>query len=176
MVEDSITLHYLNTVLDNLGSITIDQEFIDYRNTHVDKFNDYGRTQDEKVRNSDGLLFEYLLLKNRLVEKPKNIKHDFIISEKKIDNKMINEDANTVTIPNRKEEWMKNAVMDKELTHFSITQWTSRPEECKGDKGRALTVGDVVKFKVLAIIPARQALKDLRSSKYYVDSKYFWVK
>jgi hypothetical protein len=176
MVDNDITLSYMNQCFKSMGPITIDQEFIDYRKKYADKFNDYGRTQEEKIRNSDGLLPEYLLIKAGLVKKSKTIHSDFGISEKLIDNKMINEDANTVTIPNRKIDWMKDAVVSKLLTHFSVTRWTSRPNECKGENGRPLQVGDIVTFEVISVLDARDALKSVENSIWYADSKYFWAK
>jgi hypothetical protein len=173
-----ITLHYYNQQFASLGPIMITEEFINYRNEHRDKFNDYGRTIEEKTRHADALVVEYLILNNGWGEHPKNIRYDFYINSMNIDNKMINEDANTVTIPNRKLEWMKESVITKDLTHLSITQWTLRPEECKGKDGRALKSGDIVKFNMLNIKPARETLSgyNLHDSIYYENSKYFWVK
>ena len=170
-----ITLHYLNNEIKNLGPIVITKEFINYRNNLRDKFNDYGRTLDEKTKCADGLIVEWLAIKHNLVEAAKNIKYDFCINKMKIDNKMIGEDANTVTIPTRKEDWMKDAIVSKDLTHFSISKWTSRPEECTGTNGRALQVGDVVTFDIIKILSARESLRNLQHSIHYVDSKYFWV-
>jgi hypothetical protein len=170
-----ITLHYLNHEIQRLGPIVITREFIIYRDNLRDKFNDYGRTLDEKTKCADGLIVEWILIKNNLVEAAKNIKYDFYINKMRIDNKMIGEDANTVTIPNRKEDWMKDAVVSGNLTHFAISKWTSRPEECKGKDGRALQVGDVVTFEILNILSARESLRNLQHSIHYVDSKYFWI-
>jgi hypothetical protein len=169
------TLHYLNHEIQRLGPIAITREFIIYRDGLRDKFNDYGRTLDEKTRCADGLIVEWLAIKHKLVEAAKNIKYDFKINKMLIDNKMIGEDANTVTIPNRKEDWIKDAIVSGNLTHFSISKWTSRPEECKGENGRALQVGDVVTFDIIKILSARESLRNLQHSIYYADSKYFWV-
>ena len=171
-----ITLNYFTHVFNRMGKITITSEFISYRNDLTDKFNDYGRTKEEKIRCADGLLPEFLILKNEMADAPKNIKSDFYLNHMYIDNKMINEDANTVTIPNRKTQWMKDAVISKDLTHFMVTKWKTRPEECKGDNGRALQEGDVVEFEIITILPAREAIKSLTDSIWYADSKYFWAK
>ena len=176
MVDNDITLSYMNQCFESMGPITIDQAFIDYRNEYAHKFNDYGRTEEDKIKDSDGLLPEYLLLKAGLVDETKTKHSDFGISEKLLDNKMINEDANTVTLPIRKIDWMKDAVVSKLLTHFSVTRWTSRPDDCKGENGRALQVGDVVTFEVISVLDARSALKSLEYSMWYADSKYFWAK
>ena len=175
-INNDITLSYLSSTLRSMGPITITKDFIKYRNEHADKFNDYGRTEEEKIRNSDALLVEYMLINGNHAQRPKNIVHDFIINEKHIDNKMLSEDATTVTIPNRKEGWMKSAVVYGDLTHFSISKWVSRPDECKGDKGRCLREGDVVELDIVSVMDAREALRSLQDSFYYANSKFFWVK
>ena len=153
-------------------TVTITKEFIEYRNEYSAKFQDFGRTELEKLIHADALIVEWYLLSIGRVSPPTSIKHDFITKAgKKVDNKMISQDAGSVTVRDSKIDWMRQACVEGELDEFSVTQWVKRPD------GRALQEGDVVEFKFISVLPAREALSktNLRKSKYYSDCHYFWA-
>lgn len=110
------------------------------------------------------------MLKSGKVKEPYNRLHDWIFNGLKIDNKMINQNSNTVTIKNQNITWMRRGVENGHLTHFSVTKWIT-------PHTRALQVGDVVEFEWYKIIEARKALsnENLRSSHLYENSSYFFV-
>jgi hypothetical protein len=153
-----------------ITKVVIDQEFIDYRNEHADRFGDFGRTEEEKIMDSDGLLPEYILLKSGKVEPPYDRVHDWIFRHDRFDNKMVNQDSNTVSLKASNIDWMRKAVAAGHLTKFSITKWVT-------PHTRALQVGDVVEFEWYKEIPAREALsaEKLRDSKYYENCVYFFI-
>ena len=79
-----------------------------------DNFESYEAYRTNYMKNlaADALLFEYLLLKNKVVDKPKSLAHDFILYDKKIDVKVVTKWLN---ISESKKDWLTLNVNNKLL-------------------------------------------------------------
>jgi len=156
---------YLKETINNLGPITIDEGFIEHRENMKWKFQDYGRTIEEKTINCDALILEYTLIKTGLASKPESQEHDFIIKEfdAKIDAKKIESWFN---INNRQIVMFNKNYRIKELTHFCFFKFAN--------KMRPLVIGDTVKLNFLDVVKAEDVLKNVVPSNY--QGYYYKVK
>ena len=156
---------YLKLIVDNLGVITIDQGFIEHREREKWKFQDEGRTLEEKTINCDALILEYTLIQRGLATKPECKQHDFIIKEfnAKIDAKKIEKWFN---IKDSKVSWFNKNYRSGELTHFCFFKFPN--------KLRPLVVGDTVKLDYLDIVTVEDVLRNVVPSNY--QGYYYNVK
>jgi len=148
--------YYLKEIVNSLGEVIVDQPFIVHRNICVEQFLPHKRTLEQRMIHADCTLLEYTLIQRDFVEKPYNILHDFRIHQYKIDVKCIQ----TVwySIPEKKEEQLKNGVKNHDLTHFGFYKM-NRPN-------RPLEIGDKLTFEYIKLEDANYVLNNLEVSKF----------
>ena len=151
---------YLRKIVDSLGEVIADQDFIVHRNICVELFPSYERTLEQRMIHADNTLLEYTLIQRNLVEKPYDKVHDFCVHEYKIDVKCIQ--SVWYSIPEHKEKkslsWMKTGIETHNLTHFGFYKM-NRPI-------RPLEVGDNLTFKYIKLEDADHVLNNLEASKF----------
>ena len=145
--------------------IPVDQDFIDYRDDHKNKFAANGRTEEERLMHADCLIIEYTLLNRKFVVYPENIKHDFIFGNHKTDIKIIT--SKYFNIPSDKVEWYMGNIRSGDLTDFAFFKFTKRPQ-------RPLEDSDVVSIKLLEVRNAEEVMNNLQPSQG--DGYYYRVK
>lgn len=125
-------------------TVTIEQEFIDYRNKLYSEGSNWS-----SLENMDSLLLEWWLIKYTFVTPPNNWRHDIIVGNHYIDFKEIS--GNWWTVKDISKSRMIESVNRGELTDylFYSTQRTSTT---------LLKAGDQVKFKFEAFTEAHYAL------------------
>jgi hypothetical protein len=158
-------LIYLKECQEKIGEITIDQDFIDFRNEHKEKFRAAGREDWQRLMHADCLITEYMLIKNNMVNKPENIRHDFIKDEFKVDAKIIS--SLYFNVPNDKTTWYMENIRSGELTHFAFYKFIVKP-------GAPLKVGDKISVRLDEVRDAEFVMNNLRRSQG--DGYYYVVK
>jgi len=148
---------YLDDCQRDIGIITIDDDFIEYRNAHKEKFNANGRNTNERLMHADCLIVEYTLIKNRLVEPPKNIAYDFSIGDNKIDAKIIT--SKYFNISNESLIWYRQNILSGDVTHFAFYKYQTNPLS-------PLKAGDEIKLQFIDIENARTVIKNTKPSNY----------
>lgn len=148
--ELDILYHKLKQMVKEIGLITVDQDFIDYRDAEAKKYNDNGRDEKTKKLHCDCLLLEYTQLKLGLVNPTEGIESDYELLKILVDNKVIL--GPYWNIKQRKFEWHKKCVKDKLLDCFAFFRFDQ-------EANVPLEVGDQVSFKLIEVIEARKALK-----------------
>lgn len=154
---------YLKTCQEKIGDITIDEEFIKFRDESKNRFNPNGRDETQCLMNADCLVTEYYLLKNGMAGEPESIRYDFSIGESKIDAKMIS--SKYFNMPGKSVRWYESSIELNQLTHFAFYQYINPPN-------RPLQAGDKVQIKLLKIEPAKKVIGNKLKSK---TSGYYFV-
>lgn len=154
---------YIKKSTEFLGPITIDQEFIDYRNEHKDLFQANGRDDKTRLMNADCLIVEYSMIKHALAidSNCKEFDYEIRMFNAKVDAKIYDKWFN---IPSDKVEWYMNNIRSGLLTHFAFYRWVTKPV-------KPLIVGDVVQTTFINVVPAEEVLKNVRVSQY--DGYYY---
>lgn len=154
----------LKRLIDSLGSVEVDQDFIDARDIRVKQFKANGRSIETRLKHADCTLLEHTLIKNEQVEKPENKWHDFCVQDSKIDVKCIEStwySPKTDNIP-----WMLEGIKRGMLTHFGFYHM-QRPN-------RPLQIGDKIFFEYIKVEDAMTVLNGLKISKF--NGYYYGVK
>jgi hypothetical protein len=156
-VEDKIHIHLSNCAF-ILGRVRVGNDFIKYRDRMKDNFESYEAYRTNYMKNlaADALLFEYLLLKNKVVDKPKSLAHDFILYDKKIDVKVVTKWLN---ISESKKDWLTLNVNNKLLDYCALIKVLGKPD-------RPFEEGDIVQFEVSELTPAKEIIDNLKKSNY----------
>lgn len=156
---------YLKLCVDKLGTITITQAFIDYRDQMKWKFRTNGRTETEKLMNCDALILEYALVQGALAGAAECREHDFVLKSfnAKIDAKKIEKWFN---ISDDKIAWYNRNYKLGEVTHFCFFKFPNR--------SRPLQVGDTVKIDLLDVVPVEEVLRNVSPSNF--QGYYYKVK
>lgn len=127
----------------------------------TDKFVKYANKASREIRisrsNADALLYEWLLITSRIVERPENWRHDFIYDGMKIDVKELS--GKYFNIQTEKYDQYKESIVTGELTHL-LFYTTTRPRD------RLLKEGDVVDIIPLALCPARDLMRSIVPSQF----------
>jgi hypothetical protein len=131
--------------------IIVTQEFVNYADAEFAK-------GYSSRKNCDYLLLEHHLLKNRLVNKPKSWRHDFIIGDNYIDVKWIK--SRFLNTNQKKVDQFKDSVMMGELTHFLFY---ALPEDY-GYDSEIYKPGQIVQHTFLDFVNARTVLSNLNES------------
>ena len=145
------------TFNETIGTITIGEKFIEFRDQMKNKFNGGDRSDMERTIDADCLIIEYEMITRCLVNAPPNneIRYDFSLDEYRVDVKVIASDY--FNIPSNKLEWYKNNVVSGSLTHFAFYKFSNKMT-------RPFMIGDVSSFILLEVKDARETLKSLSRS------------
>lgn len=163
--EQVTLLEHLKDCAHVCHEIIIDEDFIEYRNEHKDKFAAAGRTEEKRLMHADCLLIEYTLLDKKFVLRPENIKHDFIYDNHKVDVKIIT--TQWFNVPADKVAWYMGNIRSRDLTDFAFFKFNEQPM-------RPLKVGDKVKIKLCEVRNAEEVMNELKVSQG--DGYYYQVK
>lgn len=157
---------YLKQSIDSLGTIHVDESFIQYRDELRGKFRKNGREEEQMILNADRLLLEWTLIKKGLVQESIDKLHDFCLHDSYIDLKCISSKyLNINHSMSNKIPWMRDGISKNLLTHFAFYKM-------HGPK-RGLQINDEVKFEFLNCKEASYVLNNLKKSRY--DGYYFEV-
>lgn len=133
----------------------------------TDKFVKHAHEASREMRisrsNADALLYEWLLITSRIVERPENWRHDFIYEGMKIDVKELY--GKYFNIQTGKYDQYKKSIVAGELTHL-LFYTTTRPRD------RLLKEGDLVDIIPLGLCSARDLMRSIVSSKFE-DTDYY---
>ena len=151
----------LKKMIKEIGIITIDQDFLDYRAEAVNGFNDNGRDEYTKQLHCDCLLLEYTQLKLGLVEETDHIASDYKFNDMLIDNKVLT--GPYWNISQNKFNWHKDCVKEKLVDYFAFFRFDH-------EASKPLQLGDQVSFKLIEVLEAQEAL-DMTSRSNY-DGRY----
>ena len=135
--------------------IHVTQEFVDYAEATWNKRGKGGGRIFGSRSNCDALLFEWWLIKNRHVNPPQNLHHDFIWSGMKIDCKEVN--GGNFNIQPNKTQFYIDGVNKGDLTHFLFYE-SSRIRDILH------FAGEVVEITPLYVLPAKTVLKSINKS------------
>jgi len=149
--------HKIVNVLHN-RTITVTQAFIEYRDQAYESGNAF-----QSREKCDSLLLEWWVLNNTFADEPEiysnektNWRYDWGLDGMRIDNKEINYSHWNIS------DAAMNKIMDSInknfITHFLLYE-SIRPE-------RLLEAGDVVTFKLLNFVEARDAINAMWDSNY----------
>ena len=147
----------LKKMVKEIGIITVDQDFLDYRAEAVKDFNDNGRNEYTKQLHCDCLLLEYTQIKLGLVEETDHIASDYKFRDKLIDNKVIL--GPYWNISQNKFNWHRNCIQEDLLDYFAFFRFDQ-------EANIPLEVGDQVSFKLIEVLEAQEALNMTSRSNY----------
>lgn len=151
----------LNRMVKEIGTITVDQDFLDYRAEAVINFDDYGRDEHTKQLHCDCLLLEYTQIKLGLVEETDHIASDYKFRDVLIDNKVIL--GPYWNISQNKYIWHRNCLQEDLLDYFAFFRFDQQAN-------KPLELKDQVSFKLIEVLEAQEAL-DMTSRSNY-DGRY----
>lgn len=159
----------LNQFNDEIGTIVIDQAFINFRNRMKDKFKVDGRDELKRLMAADCLIAEYALIDGGYVFAPETdeIRYDFKLDDAYFDVKFI--DTKYFNIPIGKLDWYVKNIMAGMLTHFAFYRYIDKPESC-------LNVGDKIQLQLLEVEDARTVIKNICVSNDPDNGYYYRVK
>ena len=159
---------YLRDAINKIGPITIDHDFIQYREEYKNKFRSNGRTEIQRTIDADCLLFEYILIRSGYCQKTDDKKeYDFSVPNvpenfcdaKKIQSKYFN-------VPTGKVSWYEKNISSKLLTHFVFFKF-------KKNNIKPFVLGDVItidnnSIKVFdAISVIKNLIESIKTVGYY---------
>jgi len=156
---------YLNECQQKIGTITIDQGFLDFRTEMLEKFNPGAREEWKRIIHADCLIAEYALITGKYVQEPTSIRHDIIYDNAKIDIKFIT--SKYFNIPENKVEWYLQNIKLNELTHFAFYKYDVPAD-------RTLKLGDTVNVTLHDVQPAKKVMNEISVSNY--GGYYYTVK
>jgi hypothetical protein len=167
-IMDSSTLYsYLSSIHEEVETFEVTEEFIEFRDKMKDKFRANGREEWRRTMHADCLAIEYQLLKKKLVEKPENIYHDFIVEGTKVDCKIIT--SKYFNVPEDKVLYYMENLRSGNVTHFAFYKFYPRSPEAP------LKAGDVVQFKLCEVQRVERIMNSLSPSNYK-DGYYYNVR
>lgn len=144
--------------------ITVNQEFIDYRDRKLAEFGANGRDLKARVMHADCLIIEWELLRNTRAKRPVHLAHDLIIDDIKVDIKVVH--GKTFNVTSKKRDWYMNSYKAGQVDAYSFFKYINAPTE-------PLKVGDVVGFNYIKSQSYKTMISSLSVSKY--DGYYSWI-
>jgi hypothetical protein len=160
-----VIYHSLKRMIENIGEVTVDEDFIKYRDQEVLKYNDNGRDIITKTIHCDCLLLEYTQLKLGLVNPTKEKSSDYEFMNSLIDNKLIS--GPYWNIKQSKYDWHKKCIENGELDYFAFIRYNQQVDS-------PLVVGSKVSFKLVEFLGSREALR--MTSKSSGDGRFLPIK
>lgn len=143
------------------------EEFVAFRDKMKNKFRANGREDWRRTMHADCLAIEYQLLKKKLVKKPENIYHDFIVEDTKVDCKVIT--SRYFNVPEDKTLYYMENLRSGNVTHFAFYKYYPRAPEAP------LKAGDVVQFQLCEVQRVERVMNALFPSNYG-DGYYYTVR
>ena len=169
-------LQTMQNIFDDLGNVTITEDFIALREDMKTRLNQGGRNDYKFTKDVDCLMLEEWLIKNKVVLGPLDEHHtkggacvyDIRIDNAYIDFKCIdrNQYYNVSEQKMKTHPWVQKGIDNGLLTHYCFYRM-HRPED------RPLQENDVVKFELINVLNAQNVLDSLQPSQY--EGTYYKV-
>ena len=156
MITRNEIFDYLDHTQRTIGKITVPDWWPEFRDAEANKYNGGNRTWEQRQVDADCLLPEILLQRGGYVDLPISKKHDIIYKGAKIDFKLIRDWFNVST--QKKKSWYVNNIQDSELDFFAFYKYVVNYWE-------PLVPGDIVQYELWDVVPAREVVKNLLTSK-----------
>jgi hypothetical protein len=170
-IENDASSHLENAISNYLNNVTIDKDFIDYRNNEVERnrkvdiSRGYYRDDATLKMHADCTILEYLLINNQIVEPPSHRwRHDFKLFGLKLDAKRVYQ---WFSVPDYKLIQYLESVKQNELTHFMFWNYNFKPSS-------PFKEGDSIGFIFLGLKSVQEVMNELKPSKYNEGKDYYY--
>lgn len=156
---------HIDHSLSQLGKIVTPDWWPEFRDVEARKYKPGKRTWEQRQVDADCLLAEIMMQRNHYVDMPAHKGHDYILKNKKIDNKLFRKWFN---VPEAKRQWYIKCIMEGQLDYFAFIKYVK-------DYYMPLKPGDIVEVELYDVVPAREVIKNLNRSKRDEDGWYYCV-
>lgn len=156
---------HIDHSLGQLGKIVTPDWWPEFRDAEANKYKPGKRSWEQRQVDADCLLAEIMMQRNHYVDMPTHKGHDYILKNKKIDNKLFRKWFN---VSEDKRKWYIKCIMEGHLEYFAFIKYVK-------EYYVPLNAGDIVEVELYDVVPAREVINNLNRSKSDKTGWYYCV-